>query len=249
MAALANVSNPKGIGRLPENLSRLHTFEEELREKAIRFVDSDEALKLHIRVTEAAMELADVFRQYGSDSEDIKVIRIFGMRCFNSFASALKLVMSGYSQTSALVLRDVLETVFLIDLFRTQHSFIAEWRFADKKTLRERFSPASVRKALDKRDGNTDGKREKLYTLFCELAGHPTMKSDWMLRPQKDADALIGPFIEKEPLTAVLSEMGKLAIQAGELLNQFVDQKNLTTQISRLEFARAKSDWIKYFSS
>ncbi len=241
------MNNPKGNGGIPENLSRLHAGEEYLRQKAIEIVNADEALKLHLRAIEAGMELADLLRQHGSDSEDIKVIRILGMRCFNSFASAIKLAMSGYSQTSALVLRDVLETVFLIDLFQTQHCLIAEWRFADKKTLREKFSPASVRKALDKRDGNIKSKREELYKLFCELAGHPTMKSDWMLRPQKDADAHIGPFIEKETLAVVVSEMGKLAIQVGELLDHFFDQINLTTQPSRLQFSRIKSDWIKFF--
>lgn len=44
------------------------------------------------------------------------------------------------------------------------------------------------------------------------------MKSAWMMRPQKDGDAVIGPFIEKTSLEAVLSEMGRLAVQAGEHL-------------------------------
>jgi hypothetical protein len=41
--------------------------------------------------------------------------------------------LSGYSQNSALLLRDVMETVFLIDYFAGDRSLIERWRFADKK--------------------------------------------------------------------------------------------------------------------
>jgi hypothetical protein len=47
------------------------------------------------------------------------------------------------------------------------------------------------------------------------------MKSAWMMRPQKGGDAVIGPFIEKPSLEAVLTEMGRLAMQAGQGLVAF----------------------------
>jgi hypothetical protein len=242
-----NLNNQTDYTEIPENLIALHIGEEKLRLKALQIVNSDTALLLHMRVVEAAMDLADLLRQHGAETEDIKVIRILGMRCFNSFASAVKLAFSGYSQTSALVLRDILETVFLLDLFQSQRELIEVWRFADKKTLRARFSPASVRKALDTRDGNTTGKREMLYKLFSELAGHPTMKSDWMLRPLKDGDAHIGPFIETTALAAVVTEMGKLGIQVGEILIPFFEFGQNSRFDSQLHFADVKSQWVKHF--
>ena len=83
------------------------------------------------------------------------------------------------------------------------------------------FSPLRVREALDKRDGFTDKKRAEIYKLFSELAGHPNMKSAYMLRPDKDGDAVIGPFVERTALEAVLSEMERLAVQLGEVLIAF----------------------------
>ena len=41
------------------------------------------------------------------------------------------------------------------------------------------------------------------------------------MRPQKDGDAVIGPFMEKNSFEAIFSEMGRLAVQVGEILDRF----------------------------
>lgn len=235
------------MATLPDNLGSLHRQEEQLREKALAIVGTDSRLQLHIAVTEQAMNLCDVLRQHQTDDEDLKVIQVLGMRMFNAFGASLKLSLSGYVQNSALIMRDVLETVFLVDLFRGDKALIARWRFADAKMLRQDFSPAAVRKALDDRYGHTTRKREEQYRLFSELAGHPTMKSSWMMRPQKDGDAVIGPFIEKTSLEAVLSEMGRLAVQAGQHVSAFIPSDWEPGMEPRLSFAKAAQDWISAF--
>lgn len=207
----------------------------------------DARLQMHLAVVECAMDLADVFRQFDTNDENLKVIQILGMRTFNALGSSLKLALSGYGQNSALIMRDILETVFLINLFKGDHTLIERWRFADKKARMKEFSPVKVREALDKRDGFTTLKRAEVYELFSELAGHPTMKSAWMMRPHKDGDAVIGPFIEKTSLEAVLSEMGRLAIQVGDVLNAFLPADWQHGLGPRLAFAAAKRTWIATF--
>lgn len=218
-----------------------------LREKARVILEDDPRLQLHLAVTEAAMDLSDVLRQFATGDEDLKVAQILGMRTFNAFAASLKLALSGYHQNSALILRDVLETVFLLDLFSGDRSLIERWRFADKKARMKDFSPLKVREALDTRDGFTSKKRFEMYELFSELAGHPNMKSSWMMRPQKDGDAVIGPFMETTALQAVLSEMGRLAIQVGEKLDPFFPADWERGIPSRSAFAQAKRAWMKVF--
>lgn len=225
----------------------LYIGEEQHRETALRIIEGNPDLRLHISITEAAMDLADVFRKIGSDDEDIKVITIFGMRTFNAFGASLKLTLSGYHQNAALVLRDVLETAFLLDLFAGNRALITQWRLADKPTRMKNFSPVLVRKTLDERDGNTTKKRFAIYELFSELAGHPTMKSAWMMRPDKDGDAVIGPFMEASTLTAVLSEMGRLAIQVGEHLNKFFPADIKPGLDQRFAFAKLKLEWLNTF--
>jgi hypothetical protein len=114
---------------LPENLESLHGGEEQLRDKAIGVVAGDTRLKLHLVVVERAMDLADILRQFETGDEDLKLAQLLGMRTFNAFGASLKLALSGYSQNSALIMRDVLETVFLLDLFRGDRTLIERWRF------------------------------------------------------------------------------------------------------------------------
>ena len=101
---------PSAADLLSANLARLHAGEEELREKALGMIAADDRLGLHLAVTEAAMDLADILRQFQTADEDLKVVQILGMRTFNAFGASIKLALSGYSQNSALILRDVLET-------------------------------------------------------------------------------------------------------------------------------------------
>lgn len=147
---------------LPDNLSRLHDREEALRREALSFIAADSGLSLHVTVVEQAMDIADLLCQVPTDDEDLKVVQMLGMRLFNAFAASLKLALSGYGQNSALILRDVLETAFLLDYCRTDRAAITRWRLADEKARRTEFAPVKVRDALDKRDGFTGEKRAKV---------------------------------------------------------------------------------------
>lgn len=232
---------------LPNSLLSLHTQEEQLRGKALELVGQDQNLRLHVAITKQAMNLADLLRQYPTDDEDLRVIQILGMRMFNAFGASLKLALSGYVQNSALLMRDILETVFLMDLFNGDRDLIKKWRLADSKTRKMHFSPAAVRKALDARYNHTTRRREEIYKLFSELAAHPTMKSAWMMRPQKGGDAVIGPFIEKTSLEAVLSEMGRLAVQAGQGLIAFFPRDWQAGLGPRTAFLKSTQQWFATF--
>ena len=238
---------PMMEGGLPQKLAALYDGEETLRHKALNVLKHNNNLEQHLIVVEAAMDIADAFRQFDTDDEDLKVLQVLGMRTFNAFGASLKLTLSGYHQNSALVMRDVLETVFLVDLFSRDHSMIQEWRFANRKTIQQKFSPVKVREKLDKLDGFTAQKRKERYQLFSELAGHPTMKSAWMMRPDKNGDAVIGPFMEASSLEAVVSEMGQLAIQIGDKLIKFFPRDWDLGTYARAEFIGKKLKWFETF--
>jgi len=149
------------------------------------------------------------------------VLQFLSIRTFNGFAASIKLALSGYSQNGALLMRDILETVFLTDMFNKDRTTIKQWREANSAKEKDKFRPIKVHKFLDAHDSFTGEKRAATYKMFCELAGHPSMHSIHMLRPQVGGDAVGGPFIEFKMLQAVLSEMTKLAIQVGEISSDF----------------------------
>lgn len=193
------------------------------------------------------MDLADTLRQAPNDDDDFKVIKLMGMRMFNALAVSLKLVLSGYGQNSALVMRDVLETIFLVDFFAYERAAIARWRLADRKGRMREFSPIKIREALDARDGFTGKRRAATYELFSELAAHPTMQSVEMMRPTRGGDAVIGPFLEKTSLDAVLSELGRLSVQVGEVLGAFAPRDFSKGQGVLLRFTSIKGMWLQEF--
>jgi len=122
---------------IPDNLRSLHAQEEFLRDRTLGLVAGDAHLALHLRAVENAMDLADLLRQVPTEDEDMKVVQALGMRTFNAFGASLKLALSGYGQNSALIMRDILETVFLLSLFRGDLTRIERWRCADVLPARE----------------------------------------------------------------------------------------------------------------
>ena len=232
---------------IPENFRSLHAHEEALRSRAEEFVEANHRLALHLRVVERTMDLADLLRQFPTEDEDRKVVQILGMRVFNAFCASVKLALSGYGQNSALVLRDIVETTNLLDLFSRDWAVIQRWRNAEPRTQARKFSPFQVRVALDGRDGREDRRREKQYKMLSELAAHPTMKSAFLMRPHKDGDAEGGPFVEPEFLEAVLCEMGRVAVQAGEVLDRFLPEIWVAVLPARAAFTEAKRLWLASF--
>lgn len=205
-----SVSNAK----VPANLLLLHQGEEELRQRAVRQVETSPDLADHLGITERAMDVMDMLRQHYQADDDERAITHLGIRTFNSFATAWKLMASGYYQAATLILRDIVETTNLVNAFHVDRALIEKWRKADRRTLKRDFGPAAVRKILDSAAGLGKSRREAIYIKFSTLAGHPTLDGFAMLRP-KGMDAHIGPFSDLTALRAVLQEMGMLAPQAG----------------------------------
>lgn len=233
--------------KIPQNLQTLCSKEEELRAEALQLVDSDVKLLLHMEAVEQAMGVANALRQQDIDDEDLKAIQVLGIRVFNAFSSSLKLALSGYFQNSALIMRDVLETVFLLDYFRSHREMISEWRHADRATRLKKFKPVSIREALDERDGFTTKKRAEMYEMFSELAGHPNMKAYVMMQPQRGGYIYTGPFMDITILRETLGEMGRLGVQAGEILNSFFPENISYSFETRETFLKTREQWMATF--
>ena len=190
------------------------------------------------------MNMAEHFRKLPMEDEDMRVVQVLGMRAFNAFAAALNLAFAGYGQNSFLVMRDILETAFLLDRFKSDRPAIRDWRFADKKTRMKKFSPFQVRKYLDIHDGFEDKRREEHYVAYCELAAHPTMQSDVLMRIQPGGDAVIGPFVTEDFLKVVLTEMATNAIQIGEALDSFFPESDHRDLVVRESFRLVRQQWL-----
>jgi hypothetical protein len=138
-------------------------------------------------------------------SSDQRTVQLIGTRVFNAAASAVKLGLSGYYQPALHQARDILETGFLLDLFRTSPEKISIWEKSDRATRRKLSDPIKVRIVLDERDGSAERKREAEYTKLSELASHMTPRGFSMTVRGQFAE--FGPFIDELRLKAWLEEM------------------------------------------
>jgi hypothetical protein len=230
-----------------ENFHVLHKCEEAIRAKSIEAIKASESFRMHGELIEHTMSLLWYFiREHQSSSEDVRTIQLFGIRLFNATASVLKLLLSGYYQTSVLQQRDLLETIFLLDYFRTDRGLIAEWRSSTDRVRQRKFSPAVVRDALDKRDGRTTGKRADAYKMFCELGAHPTYLGFHMLTEKTGGDVYTGPFFHVKSLKAGLEELASHMAQAGGIFINLFPQKPSDFQ-ARLLFMEKQGQWAEQF--
>lgn len=234
---------------IPDNLTRLHYKEEELRAESLRRIGELPDLAAHLNIIERVMDL--IFALLPSirvTDEDELHLGNLGIRCFNALAASLRLMLGGYYQASALHIRDLLETTFLIDYFSTDRALVTQWRTMSDRDRKIAFKPITVRDALDKRDGFTTRKRKEAYELLCKLAGHATPEGAVMLAPDPSIGTVhCGPFLETTALDAVLSEAAKTAIQAAGAFRQVIKADGIDAHAARIGFMHEEAAWLKRF--
>jgi hypothetical protein len=233
---------------LPVHLTRLHEGEEFVRGKGVEAIEASADFSMHASLIETSMDLINYFcLKHVAKDDDMLTEQLLGIRMFNGIASAFTLLLSGYYQTSALQQRDLLETIFLLGYFQTDRTLIARWRAGDDRERRKDFAPAAVRKALDKRDGFTERKREKAYQALCELAAHPTYAGFRMLAPITGGDAHCGPFFEYTAFKAVYEELAKRALECGAAFTVFFNAASREDHLTKIRFMESQGCWLEKF--
>jgi predicted XRE-type DNA-binding protein len=188
------------------DIKETHSHEEQLRRESLMLVDANSDLFWRLDIVQKAMALIFGYTiDHTSRSDDESTAQFLGIRLFNSAASGLKLALSGYYQPAFHQARDILETGYLLDYFRTSPNQREIWKLADRKTRRKLFDPIKIRLALDERDGDKTRQREIEYNKLSELASHATFHGFRLTVRQGSGE--LGPFVEKNILLAWLEEM------------------------------------------
>lgn len=231
---------------VPENLELLHSEEERIRSKSIETIERVSHVKDHLFVIHASMAVIFAIVQgHKHRNDDEKTIQYLGLRIFNSCASVLKLGLSGYYQSAFAVVRDIYETVLLLDYFRSHRDRISVWESSNKQRRIKEFSPAVIRNALDKRDGNAGRRRKEIYDRLSEYASHATAPGFRLVAPE--GLGKIGPFMSEKYLRALIEEAVKFAAQGGTLFIGFfkdVDEKLL---LEKMHFLDQIDNWRRNY--
>ena len=231
----------------PENFDLLSSGEDNIRAISKRAIEASEDLSLHANMIERAMTVLDhMAKRRPHSDEDELVLQMLAARLFNSGASAMKLLMGGFYQSAVMIMRDILETTFLLDFFHSQSDQIAIWRGCDEKQRLDQFGAAKIRTALDNRDGYTERKRAAAYHLLCQLGTHPTYPGFQMLQAKGSNLVIVGPFFEPASLDAVLSELAKTIMQAGAQARH-AKEGDISDYRLSIDYLTMQADWSDRF--
>jgi hypothetical protein len=190
-----------------DNLTSTHKHEEDLRIQSLALIRDNPEWRGRLILIERALALIFAFtHDYSNQSDDELTIQLFGIRLFNTGASALKLSLSGYSQQGLSLIRDIIEVGFLLDYFRSWPGKISEWKVSTDSERMKKFSPKHIRAALDKRDGNVERKRAAVYGVLSKLASHATYDG-FRMNTKENTFVELGPFIHEKQMRAFLEEM------------------------------------------
>jgi hypothetical protein len=227
---------------LPGNLGSLRAEEERIHTESLPLIEKTENLRDHLSMIHGTMAiLYALAHDHANTSDDELTIQYLGLRLFNSAASSLKLAFSGYYQSAFLLVRDLFETVALLDYFRTNPNKIAVWQASDKDERIREFGPGIIRKALNERDGFSNNKRKEIYDRLSEYASHPTASGFQLLAP--DGLGRIGPFLNEKYLNAWLEETVLHLVYGGAVFIEHFSHVERPVLVAKDAFREQATRW------
>lgn len=217
---------------LPGDLGLLGKQEQEMRDKSVFEINKSTELSDHLELIRESLGIIYFLsRNYRHQTDDELTIQCLGTRIFNSIASSLKMLLSGYYQGSLMFQRDILETSFLLDFFTIERpdgqSEISAWKVCEKRHIE--YAPVKIRIALDERDDLTEQKRRERYVELCEYGTHPSYAGFIMLAP--DELVKIGPFFNLDFLVRVLYALAVYALTAMLTYQSYFPINKLSTGV------------------
>jgi hypothetical protein len=204
-------------------------------------LDSAELLD-HLGIVNHSMVLvASILNQIPHTTDDELVVQRLIVRCLNSTAAALKLARAGYYQAALTMVRDLVETTFLLDLFNSNREEVKIWWSSPAVERGKRFAPWKVRKQLDDRDGNKEGLRGAAYRMLSTYAAHPTPEGFNMTSP--GGMTQVGPFADKDRMTALLQELARNASYAALVIGMHTPPESDAAFQIKLQFLSPFNAW------
>lgn len=169
-------------------------------------IASDEDLSRHLDLINSCLDflsrLPELHRE--ENESELTLLRL-SIRCFNSGASALRVLRCGYFQPAMTMVRDLIEVYFLMDLFIKEPKSFIDWRTMSDKDRKNHFKPVRVRERLDQIDGHKERRRQKSYEMFSQHAAHVNPNGHHLISPGNMTQ--IGPFPDYGLLRAGLEEL------------------------------------------
>lgn len=157
----------------------------------------------------------------------------------NAGGAAGECALHGYYQPAAALIRDMLEIVQLLDLFRHDRQELAAWRVADDRELKSRFQAFHVRQKLEKFDEANAGYRRDAYAAFSAHGTHLHPRAINLISP--DGDTMVGPFPDEVRVVQITYDIARYLGAGSALLAMLISTGDIKDEYGREQFFEAKT--------
>lgn len=159
----------------------------------------------------------------GSDPEEghrLVVMQTLGIRLLNSIGAADELLVQGFYQQTAILVRDIMECSFLLDLFSRKPEHLQPWIDLGIGAGKKTYSPVKVRTLLEEMDGPEGAIRQTLYAFYSAHGTHPNSKGLIFIAPENAVE--IGPFADQHRLIGLTGDLTRMSILAATHLGRWL---------------------------
>jgi hypothetical protein len=170
------------------------------------------------------------------------VVLRLGVRLFNDAGAALKCARAGYWQPAFAILRDLMETTWLLDYFRIEPARIERWRTSDYRVRQKEFKGPVVREAVNRGQPST---RHQVYSDYSEGAAHPSPEGFALISPNDVTN--IGPFPDEVRLRVFLREMASIFLDGALTFNAILPGRDGEMLRATVSLIRAAEVWTSKY--
>lgn len=148
------------------------------------------------------------------------IIQTLAIRLLNTIGAADEMLVQGYHQQVAILVRDIMECSFLLDLFSRKPEHLQPWIDLGTEAGKKVYSPIAVRILLEKMDGPEAAVRQRLYSFYSSHGTHPNAKGILFIAPNNAVE--LGPFADPHHLIALTGDMTRLSVLAATHLGRWL---------------------------
>jgi hypothetical protein len=208
---------------------------------------ADIVLQKHVQMINRSLDFIDrALRSHVHRSDDELMVHRLAIRCLNSGAAALRLARCGYYNQGLSLVRDIMETMLLLDLFARERALVTQWRTASAAEREKNFGPVKVRlrlEELDTKNGNEPFRRNLTYKRLSTYGAHASPEGFALISPNMMTQ--IGPFPDAARMKALVEEIVQHLTFAALIFGGHLPKNIVGGMHMKLEFYDQVGRWQK----
>lgn len=175
----------------------------------------------------AAAAVVTITPQHDSGQAERELVaqQVLGIRVLNSMGAADELILQGFFQPAGIMIRDIVECSYLLDLFSRAREHLPKWIALGQEAGLKEYRPGQVRDLLNAIDAVDREARQAPYTFYSRYGTHPNSEAVGLIAPE--GAVYIGPFVDETRLIGLTYDLTRFGVLAAMHLSRWMIEADL----------------------